>query len=211
MPATEPHPVFARLYPRMSRGAERNGAAEHRRRLLAGLEGRVIEVGAGNGLNFAHYPRSVTEVVAVEPSPYLRGLAVQAASGAPVSIEVRDGTAEALPAQDGEFDAAVVSLVLCSVSDQQVALREIARVLRAGGELRFYEHVVSNRPSTARIQRALDATVYPPLAGGCHCARDTGAAIRDAGFEVRSEERFAFKASRFAPAVAHILGAARRP
>lgn len=203
--------MFARLYPRISRGAESSGGAEHRRTLLAGLEGRVIEVGAGHGLNFAHYPGTVRQVVAVEPSPHLRGLAARAASGAPVSVEVRDGTAEHLPAHDGEFDAAVVSLVLCSVSDQRAALREIARVLRAGGELRFYEHVVSNRPSTARIQRALDATVYPHLAGGCHCARDTGAAIRDAGFEVQREERFAFKASRIAPAVAHILGTARRP
>jgi ubiquinone/menaquinone biosynthesis C-methylase UbiE len=210
VPATERHPVFARLYPRISRSAERSGAAEHRRTLLAGLKGRVIEVGAGNGLNFAHYPAGVTEVVAVEPSPHLRGLAIQAASTAPVSIEVRDGTADALPAQDGEFDAAVVSLVLCSVPDQQTALREIARVLRAGGELRFYEHVVSNRPGTARVQRALDATIYPFLAGGCHCARDTGTAIRDTGFEVQHEERFAFKASRIAPAVAHILGSARR-
>ena len=203
--------MFARLYPRISRDAERGGGAEHRRTLLAGLEGRVIEIGAGHGLNFAHYPGTVSQVVAVEPSPHLRGLAVQAASGAPVPVEVRDGTAEALPAQDGEFDAAVVSLVLCSVSDQQAALREIARVLRPGGELRFYEHVVSRRPSTARMQRALDATVYPFLAGGCHCARDTGAAIRAAGFQVQREERFGFKGTRISPAVAHILGAARRP
>jgi ubiquinone/menaquinone biosynthesis C-methylase UbiE len=203
--------VFARLYPRISRSAEQSGGTEHRRSLLAGLEGRVIEVGAGHGLNFAHYPPAVSQVVAVEPEPHLRGLAVQAAGRAPVPIEVRDGTAEALPAQDDEFDAAVVSLVLCSVSDQPAALREIARVLRPDGELRFYEHVVSNRPATARIQRALDATLYPRLAGGCHCARDTGAAIREAGFQVQREERLAFKASRIAPAVAHILGVARRP
>jgi ubiquinone/menaquinone biosynthesis C-methylase UbiE len=171
----------------------------------------VIEIGAGHGLNFAHYPPTVTQVIAIEPEPHLRALAVQAAGRAPVPVQVRDGNAEALPAQDGEFDAAVASLVLCSVPDQQTALREIARVVRSDGELRFYEHVVANRPSTARIQRALDATVYPFLAGGCHCARDTGAAIRQAGFQVRREERFAFKASRVAPAVAHILGAARRP
>ena len=211
MPTSNSHPVFARLYPRISRGAERSGGAEHRRRLLAGLEGRVIEVGAGHGLNFAHYPPSVTQVVAVEPEPRLRGLAVKAADGAPVPVEVRDGTAEALPAQDGEFDAAVASLVLCSVPDQATALRELARVVRSGGELRFYEHVVSNRPASARIQRALDATVYPFLAGGCHCARDTGAAIREAGFQVLSEERFGFKPGRIEPAIPHILGTARRP
>ena len=126
------------------------------------------------------------------------------------SDHVESGVAEALPALDGEFDAAVVSLVLCSVSDQSLALREIARVLRPGGELRFYEHVVSNRPAAARLQRALDATIYPPLAGGCHCARDTCTAILDAGFMIHREERIAFKPSAIKPSIPHILGAARR-
>jgi ubiquinone/menaquinone biosynthesis C-methylase UbiE len=203
------HPIFARVYPRIGRAAEQGGAAEHRRALLGGLEGRVIEVGAGHGLNFPYYPQGVTQVLAVEPEPHLRELALRTAASAPVPIEVSDGTAEALPAGDGEFDAAVASLVLCSVSDQQVALREIARVLRPGGELRFYEHVLSNRPSAARIQRALDATFYPHLAGGCHCARDTGAAIREAGFEIEREERIPFKPSQLLPPIPHILGVAR--
>jgi ubiquinone/menaquinone biosynthesis C-methylase UbiE len=194
----------------MSRSAEAHGAAEHRRALLAGLHGRVIEVGAGHGLNFAYYPGSVTQVIAVEPEPHLRRLAVEASSRAPVPVEVRDATAEALPAEDGEFDAAVVSLVLCSVDDQQVALREIARVLRPDGELRFYEHVISRHPATARIERMLDATIYPRLAGGCHCARDTGTAIRHAGFQVEREERIAFKTAQLGPAIPHILGVARR-
>jgi ubiquinone/menaquinone biosynthesis C-methylase UbiE len=170
----------------------------------------VIEVGAGNGLNFPYYPEGVTQVVAVEPEPHLRELAQDAARQAPVNIEVRAGTAEALPAQDGEFDVSVASLVLCSVSDQAAALREIVRVLRPGGELRFYEHVVSNRPAIARIQRALDATIYPPLAGGCHCARDTHTAILNAGFTIDREDRIAFKPSPVTPSIPHILGAARR-
>lgn len=203
------HPIFARLYPRIGRAAERGGAAEHRRELLAGLTGSVIEVGAGNGLNFRHYPQGVTRVVAVEPEPYLRELARRAAASAPVPVEVVEGTAESLPARDGEFDAAVASLVLCSVADQAVALREIARALRRSGELRFYEHVVSNRPATARVQRLLDATLYPRLSGGCHCARDTGAAIRAAGFELERLERIPLKPGRLLPAIPHILGAAR--
>ena len=202
--------MFARLYPRISRGAESSGGAEHRRKLLAGLEGRVVEVGAGHGLNFEHYPAGVIEVIAVEPEPHLRGLALEAAGRAGVPIEVRDGTAEALPGEEGTFDAAVVSLVLCSVPDQSAALREIGRVLRPGGELRFYEHVVARQPTSARIQRALDATIYPHLTGGCHCARDTGASIRQAGFEVRQEERVIVKSGRLAPAVPHILGVALR-
>jgi ubiquinone/menaquinone biosynthesis C-methylase UbiE len=204
------HPIFARVYPFISRGAEKGGAAEHRSSLLAALQGGVIEVGAGHGLNFSYYPASVSQVVAVEPEPHLRRLAQVAAERTPVSVEVKSGLAEALPADDGEFDAAVVSLVLCSVSDQSVALREIARALRPGGELRFYEHVVSNCPATARVQRALDATIYPPLAGGCHCARDTRAAIVAAGFKIEREERIAFKPGPITPSIPHILGAARR-
>ena len=204
------HPIFARVYPYISRGAEKGGAAEHRRALLVGLEGRVVEVGAGHGLNFAYYPASVTEVVAVEPEPHLRALARAAAQRTAVKVEVTSGIAEELPVVDGEFDAGVVSLVLCSVRDQTVALREIARALRPGGELRFYEHVVSNRPAAARVQRALDATIYPALAGGCHCARDTRTAILDAGFMIDHEERIAFKPSAITPSIPHILGVARR-
>jgi ubiquinone/menaquinone biosynthesis C-methylase UbiE len=205
------HPVFARVYPRIARAAEKGGAAEHRRALLAGLQGRVIEVGAGHGLNFAYYPSSVSEVLAVEPEARLRGLALRAAEQATVSIRVAAGSAEALPAADGEFDAAVASLVLCSVPDQEIALREIHRVLRAGGELHFYEHVVAHRPGAARVQRALDATIYPFLAGGCHSARDTSAAIERAGFDIERQERITFKPSPLVPAIPHILGLARLP
>jgi ubiquinone/menaquinone biosynthesis C-methylase UbiE len=205
------HPVFARLYPRISHTAEQGGASEHRRTLLDALKGRVVEVGAGHGLNFAYYGDGVTEVLAVEPEPYLRGLASRAASTAPVPIALSDGIAEALPAEDDEFDAVVVSLVLCSVKDQRAALAEAVRVLRPGGELRYYEHVISERGIPSRIQRALDATIYPALAGGCHCARDTALAIREAGFRVEREERIAFKPSALVPAIPHILGTARAP
>jgi ubiquinone/menaquinone biosynthesis C-methylase UbiE len=211
MPRATRHPVFSRVYPRIARAAEKGGGAEHRQALLAGLQGRVIEVGAGHGLNFPYYPSDVSEVVAVEPEPHLRELARQAAERTTVRIVVVAGLAEVLPAKDGEFDVAVASLVLCSVPDQEVALEEIFRVLRPGGELRFYEHVVALNSGTARVQRLLDATVYPFLAGGCHCARDTGAAIQRAGFQVERQERMAFKPSPLTPAIPHILGAATRP
>jgi ubiquinone/menaquinone biosynthesis C-methylase UbiE len=211
MPRATHHPVFSRVYPRIARAAEKGGGAEHRQALLAGLQGRVIEVGAGHGLNFAYYPSDVSEVAAVEPEPHLRELARHAAERTTVRIEVVAGLAEALPAKDGEFDVAVASLVLCSVPDQHAALEEIFRVLRPGGELRFYEHVLALSPGTARVQRLLDATVYPFLAGGCHCARDTGAAIQRAGFQVQRQERMAFKPSPLTPAIPHILGAATRP
>jgi ubiquinone/menaquinone biosynthesis C-methylase UbiE len=211
MPSTHRHPVFARVYPRIGHAAEQRGAAEQRKKLLAGLQGSVIEVGSGHGLNFPYYPEDVTQVLAVEPEPYLRGLAQRAAQSARVPIEVKDGVAEALPAADGEFDAAVASLVLCSVDDPRAALAEMVRVVRPGGELRSYEHVISNRPQMARVQRFADATIYPHLAGGCHAARDTGAAIREAGFQIEREERIAFKPGAFVPSIPHILVAARTP
>lgn len=168
----------------------------------------MIEVGAGNGLNFAHYPQSVTQVVAVEPEPRLRALAAQAAAAAAVPVQILDGLAESLPASDGEFDAAVSSLVLCSVSDQATALAELRRVLRAGGELRFYEHVRSSDPARARLQRLLDATVYPKLAAGCHCSRDTVAAIERAGFELSRAQRAEIRGEGRRPLLPHVLGAA---
>ncbi len=99
------NPMFARYYARFGARNEERGNGELRREMLAGLSGRVMEVGAGNGLNFPHYPASAKEVVAVEPEPYLRSRAIQAAAAAPVSIRVVDGTAGDLPAADGEFDA----------------------------------------------------------------------------------------------------------
>ena len=202
------HPVFARLYARASPGVERKGAAEHRAEMLAGIAGRVLELGAGNGLNFAHYPAAVAEVLAVEPEPYLRERATDAAAQAPVPITVVAGVADALPAGDGAFDAAVASLVLCTVPDQAAALAGIHRVLRSGGALHFYEHVVAGgRLGTA--QRWLDRSgVWPRLGGGCHGARDTAAAIEGAGFAIERCRRFDFPSGPVP--VPHVIGVARR-
>ncbi|MEU6819204.1 class I SAM-dependent methyltransferase [Streptomyces atriruber] len=182
------HPVFARFYARQSVAAEPVIGA-HRRELLAGLSGRVIEVGAGNGLNFAHYPGAVSEVVAIEPERLLRRLAVSAALRADVPVDVVPGAAEALPVKSEAFDAAVVSLVLCSVRDVPRALGELRRVLRPGGELRFFEHGRAPGKLMAGTQRVLDRTVWPPLFGGCHVSRDTPQALREAGFELGAYRR----------------------
>ncbi|MGH2714027.1 MAG: methyltransferase domain-containing protein [Thermoleophilaceae bacterium] len=205
-------PFFARMYPKAAARADRRGATDHRRRLLDGLSGRVVELGAGNGLNFAHYPTTVTEVVAIEPEPNLRAAAEAAAQRAAITVTVRAGTADHLPLEDGEVDAALASLVLCSVPDQASALAELHRVLRPGGELRFYEHVIARcQPKRTILQLADRSGLWPAIAGGCHPARDTGAAIEAAGFTIERSERFGFSASAVEPSVPHILGVARRP
>ncbi len=178
------HPIFARLFDRLSGVMERD-VGEHRKEMLSGLSGRVVEIGAGNGMNFAHYPATVDEVVALEPEAYLRGKAEEAAGRAAVQVTVRAGVADALPFAAAGFDAAVSSLVLCSVSDPSSALSEMRRVLKPGGELRFMEHVRSAHPGKARVQRWSDRSgLWPRLAGGCHCDRDTVAEITAAGFRV---------------------------
>jgi ubiquinone/menaquinone biosynthesis C-methylase UbiE len=204
------HPRFARMYERISAEAERRGTAAHRDRVLAGLAGRVIEVGAGNGLNFAHYPPTVEQVVAVEPEDRLRALAEVAAKTAPVPVRVVAGHAVALPGEDGEFDAAVASLVLCSVADVAATLDEIRRVLRPGGQLRFFEHVRSSKPWWGLLQDAL-TPLWSRAGAGCHLNRDTTAAIRAAGFDIDQLERIYYAPLRFVPPHAHILGRAHRP
>src|SRR3954454_15426670 len=203
----KPHPLFARLWIKMAPKGEEKGVADHRQDMLAGLSGRVLELGAGNGLNFPHYPEAVTEVVAVEPEPTLRAAAEE---GAPERVRVGDTVADRLPGEGGGFGTAVVSLVLCSVADQATALAELRRVIRPGGELRFYEHVIPQRQPKRALVQALDASgLCPKPAAGCHPARDTGAAIVAAGFAIEQCERFGFRGSALEPAIPYILGCAR--
>ncbi len=213
VPSTDrPRPVFSRVYARISEGMDAEGLAALRTELLAPLSGSVVEVGCGNGRNFARYPAAVTRVTAVEPEPHLRDLATRAAGTAPVPVIVVAGTAEALPVPDGEADAAVLCLVLCSLPDRDRALAEITRVLRPGGTLAFLEHGLGPTRRVRAVQRLADATLWPLLAGGCHTAVDPVGLVERAGFEVTALRRLRFPDSRLTlPATPHVLGVARRP
>ncbi|MCY0917114.1 class I SAM-dependent methyltransferase [Streptomyces sp. H27-G5] len=206
------HPHFARFYARFSTAAEtRGGIGTLREELLHGVSGRVIEIGAGNGLNFAHYPRAVSEVVAVEPERSLRRLAAAAALRAEVPVDLVPGVAEALPVKSEAFDVAVASLVLCTVRSLPRALAELHRVLRPEAELRFFEHGLAPGPGMGAVQRTLDRTVWPRLFGGCHTARDPLAAIEAAGFRIVSHR--AFRLPERGPALPTsycVIGSARR-
>ncbi|MFI7617447.1 class I SAM-dependent methyltransferase [Nonomuraea terrae] len=204
------HPFFASVWPLLSRVMGRGGMDEHRKALLAGLSGNVVEIGAGHGVMFAHYPPAVTRVLAVEPEPHLRRRAAEAAARAPVPVEVVDAVADRLPATDQSMDAAVFALVLCSVPDPAAALAEARRVLKPGGELRFLEHGRADTPGLVRVQQVMDATFWPRLAGGCHTGRDIVAEVQRAGFAIRTLERYRFPFGG-TPFSFHMRGTATRP
>lgn len=208
---TTDNPFFARLWTFLS-SHETEEIQRLRTENLAGLNGRVLEVGAGTGTNFAYYPATVTEVVAVEPERRLAPHARSAAEKAPVPVTVNAGTVENfLTRGDEPFDAVVCSLVLCSIDDPDDVLRQLHSLLRPGGELRFLEHVGS--PGLrGRLQTFADATVWPRLMGNCHTHRDTEASILRAGFEVaRARREPAMPAWFPTPVAEYTIGRATKP
>jgi len=201
------NPSFGRSYARAGPRMDARGAAAHRRRLVAAAHGSVVEIGAGYGATFPFYPPAVSEVLALEPDPTLRGLALTAAADAPVPVTVLDGVAESLPAADASVDVVVSSLVLCSVTEPAAVLAEAVRVLKPGGLLLFYEHVRSNHRVLAAVEDLL-TPLWARLAGGCHPNRDTAAAIEGAGLSIRALERFGFSVLPGNPPLAHVIGVA---
>ncbi|UXA16875.1 class I SAM-dependent methyltransferase [Mycobacterium sp. SMC-4] len=180
------NPLFARVWTAMS-AREPESLRRLRRQNLAGLTGRVLEVGAGTGTNFEFYPDTVTEVVAVEPECRLAAHAKQAAAQAKVPITVTTDTVEQF-SDAGGFDAVVCSLVLCSVDDPEQVVGSLRSMLRPGGQLRYLEHVAGTG-ARARLQKVADATVWPKLLGNCHTHRHTEQTIRRAGFTVSDAHR----------------------
>ena len=171
----------------------------------------MIEVGAGDGRSFEHYPPEVERVLAVEPDPTARDAARSRAAAAPVPVEIVEGDAAALPAKDGAFDVAVVMGVLCSVPDPGAALGELRRVLKPDGELRFWEHVRSRHRAFRAVQAAVDRLFWTKALGGCETTRDTKSVIADAGFEIEQLDRGFHSSSLLTITSApYIAGVARR-
>lgn len=184
-PAMPSHRRFAAYYERMGRSeTERRDMEPLRRKLLARARGVVLEVGAGNGLNFPIYdPAQVERVEAIEPDPAMLGYARERVQAARVPITLTQAAAEALPFADATFDSVVVTLVFCSVNDPLQGLREIRRVLKPDGILLMVEHVRSRHLPVALIQSAL-TPFTTRLCGNCHWNRDTLRTVRAAGFQV---------------------------
>ena len=184
-PATTHHRLFAAYYERTSRGrTERNYMAPYRKEIAGQASGIVLEIGAGNGLNFAYYdPGRVERVEAIEPDTAMLRYARARAEAAPVPITLTQAPAESLPFADGTFDCALATLVFCSVNDPAASLREIRRVLKPGGRLLLVEHVRSQGAVTSRIQYMF-VPFTTRLAGNCHWNRDTEATLAEAGFQI---------------------------
>lgn len=206
-------PVFARFFSTLSSVMEDRGLGERRGALLDGLNGHIVEVGAGDGSNFRHYPTHgrVEQVTAIEPEQWLRAKAAARAAKLPLSIRVVEGTAEDLPVPSESVDGVVFCLVLCSVPDVRAALDEAYRVLRPGGTLRVLEHVAATGRVARGTQRMLDATVWPAMFGGCHTARDPLDHLEAAGFEVLGSERTHFPEGLPQPTTPHLHLRAMKP
>lgn len=198
---------YAATYDVFSGPAERAGLRQQRHDLLAQATGATIEIGAGTGLNLAHYPPPVTRLVLIEPDPHMARRLRRRAAVSGRDVEIINATAGRLPLPDASFDTAVVTFALCSVPDEQAALGEIARVLVPGGRLLFLEHVRSTDPGIAAKQ---DKMPFPYPLIGCYPNRDTLREIVASPLVVESVRTGELPK---APVIERpmIVGAARRP
>ena len=184
-PGITSHRLFAAYYERASRGqTERSYMAPFRKEIIGQASGVVLEIGAGNGLNFAYYdPEQVRRLDAIEPDTAMLRHARERAAAAPAPVKLTQTPVESLPFADETFDCAVGTLVFCSVSDPAGGLREIRRVLKPGGKLLLMEHVRSQGAIAGRIQDML-VPFTTRLVGNCHWNRNTEGTVADAGFQI---------------------------
>ena len=176
------HKWFAAVYDRLMSSAERSFMKGVREEIAGGASGRVLELGAGTGANFAYYGASAQELFAIEPDPYMLERAQRRAGESGRPIDLRQASAEAIPFEDASFDTVVSTLVMCSVRDPIRALSEARRVLKPSGKLRLYDHVRYDHAFGAFWQD-LVTPAWRWLGAGCHPNRDIAALVREAGFE----------------------------
>lgn len=179
--------VFAALYDRLMRRGEAGRMGARRRELISQARGRTLEIGAGTGANIAHYPHDLEELILAEPFEPMRRRLERKLSESARSARTLDASAEAIPLEAKSVATVVSTLVLCTVDFPELALAEVARVLRPGGQLLFIEHVRSPSPRVARWQDRLE-TPWRHFGAGCRCNRDTIAALVAAGFSTEHEE-----------------------
>jgi ubiquinone/menaquinone biosynthesis C-methylase UbiE len=180
--------AFSALYDSLMKSTEEAGMREIRQEALSGAGGRTIDIGAGTGLNLGLYPDDLTELVLAEPDEHMLKRLRPKLAESGREVEVVQAPADRLPFPDDTFDTAVFTLVLCTVPDQAAALTEAARVLRPGGKLHFVEHVRSDEPKLARWQDRLERP-WRFFGDGCHCNRDTVAAIEASPFQIERLDR----------------------
>lgn len=170
--------VGAALYNPFTWAGEKLGMARRRRELLADARGAVLEIGAGTGHNLRHYPSGLEELVLLEPGARIGGHIDLDRAPAGVPVRLEQAPAEYLPFDDDSFDTVVSTLVLCTVSDPQRAVAEVARVLRPGGQLLFLEHVRAEKGWRQTLQRR-SVRPWAAFADGCQCDRATVGTIED--------------------------------
>ena len=175
--------IFAAMYDRMMEGPEKAGLRAHREALIANANGDVLEIGGGTGANLPFYSSGVRKLTVTEPEAPMAKRLARHLQERELPAQLVQAPAEKLPFEDGSFDAAVSTLVLCTVTDPDRALSEIHRVLRPGGRLLFIEHVRSENPRVARWQDRM-LGINKRFGHGCNCNRRTLENIRTAGFEV---------------------------
>ena len=175
--------LSARLYDPFLWWGEKSGLSKKRTRLLGEARGEVLEIGAGTGLNLAHYPSGLDRLVLTEPEEHKAALLLKKAAGLGIEAQFVRASAEALPFEDDSFDTIVATLVFCTVGEPERAIAELRRVLRPGGSWLFIEHIRSDRPAVGRIQDSIRRP-WAAVADGCQCNRRTIGMIEAGGFEV---------------------------
>jgi ubiquinone/menaquinone biosynthesis C-methylase UbiE len=182
--------LFAFSYDKLMGPLEKKWIARVRKKIISGLEGNVLEIGAGTGANFPYYSKDKVEsVVSLEPNPHMLDQARLRAKEAGLPVEFHQGMAETLPFNDDEFDTVVATLVLCSVSEPEKVFQEVRRVCKKGGKIVLFEHVRTESKSLAALQDVL-TPAWKRLCDGCHLNRDTGRYMKESGIKMVKEKKY---------------------